>query len=209
MKRLFNIFLLFSLSTLLLFSCAEVETIKKRKLTYPELEITLNKNKSFQLFIESVREMENNMILKAEKIGKVESKWINTMYDRFPSLEEFLSQSSPSSVEKFTHITGLDIQHGIDDLTQKYIAFSQPLYQNYTFEEEDLTQIILSKSEGVSSLEKSSSGTCETYCAEGANEEYHRVENQCEEESGTYCRARAIMAKKYFERGCMRGCRYE
>jgi len=209
MKLFFKIFLISSLSATFLFSCAEIENIEKRTLTYSELEAVLIISTSFQLYINSIREAENEMLKKAKNIKKSDKKWINNIFDQFPTLEAFLDKNPQSSIDKFILVSGIEVQEVGEKLSFHYDAFTKHLYQNYSFEEKELSQIILIQSKTLAAWGKSSSDACDTYCTAGANEEYHRVENECEKENGTYCRGRALMAQRYYKRGCMRGCRYE
>lgn len=209
MKLFFKIFLLCSLSTTFLFSCAEIENIEKRTLSYPELEAVLNNSPSFQLYINAIRKAENEITTKAKNITKSDKKWIHDIFDQFPTLEVFLANNAQSSIDKFIRISGIEIQEENEELTFHYSAFTKALYQNYSFEEKELSQLILTHAGSKVDWSKNSSSSCETYCTNGANEEFNRVENECKEENGTYCRARALMAQRYYKRGCMRGCRYE
>lgn len=207
MKIYFNLFLI-SLYTCLFFSCTEIEQVEKRILSHSELETLLDNSQAFTAYINLIQSFDEEIRLKTQDLRSKDSKWLNDQFKKFPTLEVFLDKNLQSSINKFVQISGIDIVEGAERLDQKFMSFSKPIYEKYSFEEADLSRIILNRINHTA-WQKNSFGTCETYCSGAAEEEYHRVEAECKKENGTYCRSRAIMARTYFKRGCLRGCKYQ
>jgi len=184
--------------------------VSPRELNATELNEAVESMPEFQAFIQAGKEANETLVQNLKKLGKQDRKWLNLMYEKYPTPETFLTHGETQELTMYKELTGLDLVEGNEKVDILFQDFIFTLRLNASYNPTELGQILFPETETTPTEKFFPS--CASYCVYEAGREQRKVYTQCVEASlgdinhEIRCASKAEITFKYYLAKCIKSC---